>query len=139
MRKFSLRLDAAPEATPDRFYAPRFAPWLGFGEFSDFYERAFPVSLVGAERCYALYSLAKQGLRGSLLLRSGRNGEAGAALRNRMPAVLGPEKWPAWLGEQPADAHQLKAMLAPYPIAARLLAAPRVRVLGGVCGPGLQP
>jgi len=32
-----------------------------------------------------------------------------------MPGVLGPEMWPAWLGEAPADAHQLKAMLAPYP------------------------
>jgi len=25
------------------------------------------------------------------------------------------ETWPAWLGEEPADARQLKAMLAPYP------------------------
>ena len=32
-----------------------------------------------------------------------------------MPVVLGPEMWPAWLGEEPADARQLKAMLAPYP------------------------
>jgi putative SOS response-associated peptidase YedK len=38
-----------------------------------------------------------------------------AELRNRMPVVLGPETWPAWLGEEPADARQLKAMLAPYP------------------------
>jgi putative SOS response-associated peptidase YedK len=32
-----------------------------------------------------------------------------------MPVVLGPETWPAWLEEEPADARQLKAMLAPYP------------------------
>ena len=38
-----------------------------------------------------------------------------AALHNRMPAVLKPEMWPAWLGEQPATVHNLKAMLAPYP------------------------
>jgi putative SOS response-associated peptidase YedK len=38
-----------------------------------------------------------------------------AELHNRMPVVLGPEKWPAWLGEELVDAHQLKAMLAPYP------------------------
>ena len=31
--------------------------------------------------------------------------------------VLGPETWPAWLGEEPADVRQLKAMLAPYPSA----------------------
>jgi len=38
-----------------------------------------------------------------------------AELHNRMPVVLGPEMWPAWLGEKPADAPRLKAMLAPYP------------------------
>jgi putative SOS response-associated peptidase YedK len=32
-----------------------------------------------------------------------------------MPAVLKPEAWPVWLGEQPADVPQLKALLAPYP------------------------
>ena len=31
-----------------------------------------------------------------------------------MLVVLGPETWPAWLAEEPADARQLKAMLAPY-------------------------
>jgi putative SOS response-associated peptidase YedK len=36
-------------------------------------------------------------------------------LHNRMPVVLGPETWPAWLGEEPADPRQLKALLAPYP------------------------
>jgi hypothetical protein len=38
-----------------------------------------------------------------------------AELHNRMPVVLGPETWPAWLGQEPADARQLKALLAPYP------------------------
>ena len=38
-----------------------------------------------------------------------------AELHNRMPAVLKPEAWPAWLGEQPADVAQLKALLVPYP------------------------
>jgi putative SOS response-associated peptidase YedK len=32
-----------------------------------------------------------------------------------MPVVMGAEAWPAWLGEEPADARQLKALLAPYP------------------------
>jgi len=32
-----------------------------------------------------------------------------------MPVVVGPETWQAWLGEVPADARRLKAMLAPYP------------------------
>jgi putative SOS response-associated peptidase YedK len=29
--------------------------------------------------------------------------------------VLKPQAWPTWLVEQPADAPQLKALLAPYP------------------------
>jgi putative SOS response-associated peptidase YedK len=34
-------------------------------------------------------------------------------LHNRMPVVLKPETWPAWLGEQQVDVPQLKALLAP--------------------------
>jgi putative SOS response-associated peptidase YedK len=32
-----------------------------------------------------------------------------------MPAVLKPEAWPLWLGEQPATVPDLKALLAAYP------------------------
>jgi putative SOS response-associated peptidase YedK len=32
-----------------------------------------------------------------------------------MPVVLKPETWGVWLGEEPADASSLKAMLAPFP------------------------
>jgi hypothetical protein len=32
-----------------------------------------------------------------------------------MPAVLKPEAWPLWLGEQAAGVPQLKALLAPTP------------------------
>jgi putative SOS response-associated peptidase YedK len=38
-----------------------------------------------------------------------------AELHNRMPVVLKPAAWPVWLGEGPADAPQLKTLLAPYP------------------------
>jgi hypothetical protein len=38
-----------------------------------------------------------------------------AELHNRMPVVLKPDAWPAWLGEEPADEAQLRALLAPYP------------------------
>jgi putative SOS response-associated peptidase YedK len=38
-----------------------------------------------------------------------------AELHNRMPVVLKPEGWPVWLGEEPADVPQLKALLAPCP------------------------
>ena len=36
-------------------------------------------------------------------------------IHNRMPVILKPETWPAWLGEEPADVAELKALLAPYP------------------------
>jgi putative SOS response-associated peptidase YedK len=38
-----------------------------------------------------------------------------AELHNRMPVVLGPRRGRLGLGEEPADARRLKAMLAPYP------------------------
>jgi putative SOS response-associated peptidase YedK len=38
-----------------------------------------------------------------------------AELHNRMPVVLKPKDWPAWLGEEPADARHLKSLLGPYP------------------------
>ena len=44
-----------------------------------------------------------------------RPNELCAELHNRMPVILGPERWPAWLGEEPTDAARLKALLAPYP------------------------
>jgi putative SOS response-associated peptidase YedK len=38
-----------------------------------------------------------------------------AKLHNRMPVVLKPDAWPAWLGEEPADVPELKSLLVPYP------------------------
>jgi putative SOS response-associated peptidase YedK len=38
-----------------------------------------------------------------------------APLHDRMPVILGPENWPMWLGEAPADPARLKAVLIPYP------------------------
>jgi putative SOS response-associated peptidase YedK len=32
-----------------------------------------------------------------------------------MPVVLGPDVWPVWLGEEPADPPRLRDLLAPYP------------------------
>ena len=36
-------------------------------------------------------------------------------LHARMPVLLAPGQWPAWLGETAADDAELKAMLRPYP------------------------
>ena len=38
-----------------------------------------------------------------------------AELPNRMPVVLRPQAWPAWIGEEPAELSELKALLAPCP------------------------
>jgi putative SOS response-associated peptidase YedK len=32
-----------------------------------------------------------------------------------MPVILGPDVWPEWLGEEPANPARLKAVLEPYP------------------------
>jgi putative SOS response-associated peptidase YedK len=49
-----------------------------------------------------------------------------AELHNRMPVILNPNKWPVWLGEEPADPHQLKELLAPVSVR-------RDDVLAGKC------
>ena len=36
------------------------------------------------------------------------------ALHDRMPVVLGEEDWAKWLGEVPATAEELKALLVPF-------------------------
>jgi len=36
-------------------------------------------------------------------------------LHARMPVLLAPERWPAWLGETATTERELKAMLKPYP------------------------
>jgi len=46
-----------------------------------------------------------------------------AEVHNRMPVVLRPEVWPAWLSEEPATVRQLKSLLVPYPSAEMILLA----------------
>jgi putative SOS response-associated peptidase YedK len=41
--------------------------------------------------------------------------ELAAEIHNRMPVILAPAAWPAWLGEEEADAGTLKALLVPCP------------------------
>ena len=38
-----------------------------------------------------------------------------AEIHNRMPVILAPDAWPVWVGEEPADPPDLKALLAPHP------------------------
>jgi putative SOS response-associated peptidase YedK len=59
-------------------------------------------------------SPAGERLRGFAIITTTPN-ELCAELHNRMPVVLEPAAWPTWLGEEPADAPHLKALLAPYP------------------------
>lgn len=54
-----------------------------------------------------------------------------APLHDRMPVILDPEAWPLWLGEAPADADKLKALLAPYP-AEKMAAWPVSKRVGNV-------
>ena len=51
-----------------------------------------------------------------------------AEIHNRMPVILKPDAGPAWLGEEPADGPQLKALLGPLPRRRQdLLAGQRTR------------
>lgn len=48
---------------PDKeFYRPLFSPWAGFGDFPAFFGKAGTNTLVSPDRCYVLYSLARQAL-----------------------------------------------------------------------------
>jgi putative SOS response-associated peptidase YedK len=38
-----------------------------------------------------------------------------AELHNRMPVIIAPENWPAWLGETPVEPEELKSLMIPYP------------------------
>ena len=54
-----------------------------------------------------------------------------AEIHNQVPVILKPEGWPVWLGEEPADAPRLKALLAPYP-SAEMVAWPVSARVGNV-------
>src|SRR4051794_26627755 len=43
-------------------YKPLFSPWLGLQPFAGVYEKARGVSLVSTDRCWVLYTLAKQAM-----------------------------------------------------------------------------
>ena len=63
--------------------------------------------------CENWHSPAGEWVRSFAIITTSPN-ELCAELHNRMPAVLKPEMWPAWLGEEAATVGDLKAMLAPY-------------------------
>jgi putative SOS response-associated peptidase YedK len=46
-----------------------------------------------------------------------------APIHKRMPVILPREAWSAWLGEEPASAAELQALLKPFP-AERMRAYP---------------
>lgn len=56
-------LPAFARNIPDAsFYAPLFSPWLGFGEFRKHFDAASKHTLVTADRCHVLFTLASQAL-----------------------------------------------------------------------------
>lgn len=54
-----------------------------------------------------------------------------AQIHDRMPVIVAPDDWPKWLGEEPASADELKALLRPFP-AERLVMWPVDRKVGNV-------
>jgi putative SOS response-associated peptidase YedK len=58
-----------------------------------------------------------------------------AQIHDRMPVIVPPDRWPAWLGEAAAAEHELKAMLVPFP-AERMAMWPVDRRVGNVSNDG---
>ena len=58
-----------------------------------------------------------------------------ANVHDRMPVILGPDDYAPWLGEEPANDNQLKAMLRPYP-SERITMWPVDRCVGNVKNEG---
>ena len=54
-----------------------------------------------------------------------------APIHDRMPVILGPEDWEKWLGEEPANDNDLKAMLKPFP-SERMSTWPIGKAIGNV-------
>ncbi|QIG46989.1 SOS response-associated peptidase [Nordella sp. HKS 07] len=54
-----------------------------------------------------------------------------APIHDRMPVVLGEEDWARWLGEEPANDNELKALLKPF-ASARMAAWPVDKKVGNV-------
>jgi putative SOS response-associated peptidase YedK len=52
-------------------------------------------------------------------------------IHDRMPAILGSEDWVKWLGEEPANDNELKALLKPFP-GERMAAWPVNKAVGNV-------
>jgi O-methyltransferase len=61
-----VKLTGIPNAhknIPDaEYYKPNFSPWLGYGEFSAFFEKGRQLSMVSPDRCWVLYCLLTQSL-----------------------------------------------------------------------------
>jgi putative SOS response-associated peptidase YedK len=58
-----------------------------------------------------------------------------APIHDRMPVILGSEDWQKWLGEEPANDNELKAMLKPFP-SERMTAWPVNKMVGNVKNDG---
>lgn len=57
IRKVQKVDNSVPDAS---YYCPYFSPWHGYGNFKSYFELIRPFTIVSADRCYVLYSLALQ-------------------------------------------------------------------------------
>ncbi len=88
---------AAPVGSPipdQEFYQPVFSPWLGYGAFTAVFDEVRPFTLVSADRCHVLYSLAIQaaGLTGQWYECGVYRGGTAMLLAH----VLRTHQWEAW-------------------------------------------
>jgi O-methyltransferase len=61
IRDFGGAVDS--QLIPDgSYYRPLFSPWLGYGDFPEYYHLARSTTLVSPDRCWILYCLCRQSL-----------------------------------------------------------------------------
>ena len=65
-----------------------------------------------------------QWLRSCTIITTEAN-EMMAPIHDRMPVILGSEDWEKWLGEEPANDNELKALLKPF-------SSERLAILSGI-------
>ncbi len=73
-------------------------------------------------------------LKSCTIITTGPN-ELMEPIHDRMPVILDEDDWPKWLGEEPANDNELKALLKPFP-SARMTAWPVGKAVGSVKNTG---
>lgn len=130
---------ATQPAFRDAFEGRRcLVPADAFYEWQKRGKKTVPYAIAPADGLFAFAGLwerwrhpADRTILRSFAIVTGPPNELCRPIHDRMPAILPPEAWPLWLGEEKAAPAELMALLVPYP-AAKMRAWPVVPAVGNV-------